>query len=112
MAPESGSVPRPATNDRSILISCPGSQRVDDPCLLCHGDEPVRRHEALARMVPAHERLDRVNGPGREEDLRLIVQRHLALRDRAAQLPGQAGTAQALRLLLRRVNGATATRAL
>ena len=67
-------------------VDHPGGERMDDARLLGHRDEPIGRHHALARMVPAHERFDRLDGAGRERDLRLVVQHELALRDRTAQL--------------------------
>ena len=72
-------------------VDHPGGERVDDPSLLRHRDEAVGRHQALPRMVPADQRLDHANRAGGERDLGLVVQHELALRDRPAQLAGEAG---------------------
>ena len=70
-------------------IDDPRRKRMDDSRLLGHRDEAVRGHQALPRVVPADERLDRVDRARRQGDLGLVMEDQLTLRDRAAQLAGE-----------------------
>ncbi len=53
----------------------------DEPRLLGHGEELVRRQQAAPRMLPAHQRLEARHLVRREIDERLIVHPQLAAFD-------------------------------
>ena len=61
-------------------------QRLDQARLLGERDELVGRDEAALRVLPAQQRLDRSHLAVGQDGLRLVVQRELALLDRAPQL--------------------------
>ena len=56
------------------------------PGLLGERDEVVGADEAALRVVPAHERLDGVHPAVVQDGLGLVVERQLALLERAPQL--------------------------
>src|SRR5204863_244168 len=64
--------------------------------------------KTLARMVPAHQGLQRIGGVRREQHDRLVVQNQLALCHRPPQVAGEARLTQGLPLVLRRVNSKAA----
>ncbi len=78
-------------------------QRLDEPCVLGQRDELVRHHEPVARVVPAHQRLDPDRAPGLHVGYRLVVQDELAIVDRPAELAQERQAARAVPVALHRV---------
>ena len=82
----------------------PAGERDDQAGLLGDRDELLGHEQAVARVVPAHERLDADDAAGHEVDLGLVVQRELArsrargaARRRARGGAGSSGPAAARR---------------
>ena len=71
--------------------------------MLGERQELARREQASFRMVPADERLDRVDVPGRELDPRLVVDDELTVGDRASQLADEREAVRRIVVVLRRV---------
>ena len=68
---------------RARLLEHVAPERDDQAGVLGERDELGRGDAAAARVVPAHERLDRGRLAGREVDDRLVLDDQLALLDRA-----------------------------
>ena len=76
----------PARELAAGLAQHPAPERDDQPALLGDGDERAREHDALARVAPAHERLDGDDAALVEVDERLVVELELVALERAAQV--------------------------
>ena len=68
------------------FIDDPGTDRNDQPGLLCDRDEAPRQNESEARMLPAHERLGTEQAAAAAINTRLIVEAQLAAFDGMAQV--------------------------
>ena len=96
---------RPATRGTGASRRS-STQRVsgdDQAGLLGERHELVGADQAVARVVPAHERLDADDAAADDVGLRLVVQLELAALDRRAQLAGERQAARASAVLLRLV---------
>ena len=81
-------LPRAPVVERAL--DHPARERPDQPCLLGQRQELGRREQSAGGVDPAHERLHALERAGRGLELRLVVQRELALGDPAPQLAEQA----------------------
>jgi hypothetical protein len=68
------------------LDEAPAAEAPDQPGLLGERDELSRWDEAVARVLPARERLEALDLARRERQRRLVVELELVVRDRLAQL--------------------------
>ena len=68
------------------LAQDPVAQRPDQARGLGQGDELAGHDQSALGMVPAHERFHPGEAPGRELELRLVVQHELPFRQRLAEL--------------------------
>src|SRR5439155_1205392 len=85
LAPPLGELP-------DSCLEHPTGQFTDETGLLGVRDELDRRNQPILGVLPADERLGAGDLPGRSNDLRLVVQQHLAGVNGAAQTAGQRET--------------------
>ena len=76
----------PARELAAGLAQHPAPERDDQPALLGDGDERAGEHDALARVAPAHERLDPDDPALVEVDERLVVELELVALERVAEV--------------------------
>ena len=77
--------PRPRCGLAACRAQDPFAERDDQPAFLGERDEGAGRHKPVARMMPAHQRLE-AGDLAIDVGLRLIVKFELVARDRGAQV--------------------------